>query len=204
MQLPKRYSVVKDGDSGGFGRVVHARDKWLEREIAIKILDPIRALEESEQQRFLQEAKILARLSHPNIPAIYDVVFESGSDDQEPLFQIIFDYISGQTLRAWMDENGVVPIEKAKSWFTQLASALAHAHGLGVVHRDVKPENIIIRQPTDSCCLVDWGIALSPDEVKRLTRSGYVIGTPGYMSPEQLAGEEIDHRTDIYNLGLVL
>jgi hypothetical protein len=75
---------------------------------------------------------------------------------------------------------------------------------LGIVHRDVKPENIIIRQPTESCCLVDWGIALNPDEVRRLTRSGYVIGTPGYMSPEQSAGEDIDKRTDVYNLGLVL
>jgi serine/threonine protein kinase len=205
MQLPSRYSIVKSSASGGFGRVVHARDKWLERDIAIKILDPIRALEESEQQRFLQEAKTLARLSHPNIPAIYDVVFEDADDGREPLFQIIFDYISGQTLRAWMDENGVVPIEKAKLWFTQLASALEHAHSLGVVHRDVKPENIIIRQqPSESCCLVDWGIALNPDEAKRLTKSGYVIGTPGYMSPEQLAGETIDGRTDVYNLGLVL
>ena len=204
MQLPRRYSVVKDGDSGGFGRVIHARDKWLERDIAIKILDPIRALEEAEQQRFLHEAKTLARLSHPNIPAIYDVVFEDASEGGELLFQIIFDYISGVTLRSWLDDNGVVPIEKAKLWFTQLASALAHAHSLGIVHRDVKPENIIIRQPTESCCLVDWGIALNPDEVKRLTRSGYVIGTPGYMSPEQLAGDTIDNRTDVYNLGLVL
>lgn len=204
MQLPSRYSIINSSESGGFGRVVQARDKWLERDIAIKILDPIRALEESEQQRFLQEAKILARLSHPNIPAIYDVIFED-AEENELLFQIIFDFINGQTLRSWMDENGPVPIEKAKSWFTQLASALTHAHSLGVVHRDVKPENIIIRQqPSESCCLVDWGIALNPDDARRLTKAGYVIGTPGYMSPEQLAGEEIDGRTDVHNLGLVL
>jgi serine/threonine-protein kinase len=202
MRLPERYQLLDQGESGGFGRVVRATDTWLERELAIKILDPVLALEGVQQERFLQEARTLARLSHPNIPAIYDVVFDTEVDP--PLFQLIFEYVEGQTLHAWMEDNGPVPIERAKVWFSQLASALEHAHLSNIVHRDLKPENVIIRASGETACVVDWGIALSSDEAKRLTRSGYVIGTPGYMSPEQMAGDEIDQRTDIYNLGLCL
>jgi serine/threonine-protein kinase len=202
MRLPERYRLVNSGESGGFGRVVRATDTWLQRELAIKILDPVLALEGTQQERFLQEARTLAKLSHPNIPAIYDIAFEpTGSP---PLFQIIFEYIDGQTLNGWIEDNGPVPIERTKLWFAQLSSALAHSHDLGIVHRDVKPANIIVRSNGESICLVDWGIALSADEARRLTRSGYAIGTPGYMSPEQIAGEQIDYRTDIYNLGLCL
>jgi len=95
-------------------------------------------------------------------------------------------------------------LEDARLWFTQLASALQHAHDAGIIHRDVKPANIIVRVGGESCCLVDFGIALTATDVERITKSGYVIGTPGYMSPEQESGDELDARTDIFNLGVCL
>jgi serine/threonine protein kinase len=206
MILPSRYEVVSTKGGGGFGQVVHARDRWLERDIAVKVLDPLMALEETERARFRNEARVLARMSHPNIPAIYDVIFiEAGdSEDGEAKFQLIFEYIAGETLQTYLHGEGPASLDDARRWFRQLASGLTHAHGLNIIHRDVKPANIIIRSERDSCCLVDFGIALTPDEAQRLTRTGYVVGTPGYMSPEQQAGEDLDQRTDVYNLGVCL
>jgi serine/threonine protein kinase len=182
--------------SGGFGKVRKGRDLLLERDIAIKTLDPL-AVEftEPEVERFKREARVLASLSHPNIPAIYDVDFSPGK------FSIVFQYIEGQTLRKII-EAGPVQIGTARVWFHQIASALEHAHKLGIVHRDVKPENIIITPDSESAYLVDFGIALSAEEARKLTRSGYAMGTPGYMSPEQLAGEVVDSRSDLYSLGV--
>jgi serine/threonine protein kinase len=116
----------------------------------------------------------------------------------------VFEFIAGRTLEGHLREFGAVTLEQAKQWFSQLASALQHAHGLGIVHRDVKPANIIVREPDGSCCLVDFGIALTADEAERLTKEGYVIGTPGYMSPEQMRGDDVDHATDIYSLSVCL
>ncbi|HEV2522278.1 MAG TPA: serine/threonine-protein kinase [Candidatus Acidoferrales bacterium] len=181
---------------GGFGKVRKGKDLLLERDIAIKTLDPL-AVEftEPEVERFKREARVLASMSHPNIPAIYDVVFGPGK------FNIIFQYIEGQTLRKIIDQ-GPVQIGTARVWFHQIASALEHAHKLGIVHRDVKPENIIITPDSESAYLVDFGIALSAEEARKLTRSGYAMGTPGYMAPEQLAGEVVDSRSDLYSLGV--
>ena len=183
--------------SGGFGKVRRGRDVVLERDIAIKTLDPLTVeFSEPEQERFRREARVLAKLSHPNIPAIYDVDFSSGR------FSIIFQYIEGNNLRKVIEEKGPVPIPAGRIWFNQIASALEHAHRNSIVHRDVKPENIIITPDQESAYLVDFGIALSGEELKKLTGSGYAIGTPGYMSPEQLAGETVDLRSDIYSLAV--
>ncbi len=138
---------------------------------------------------------MLASLSHPNIPAIYDVDFSPGK------FSIVFQYIEGQSLRKVIDQ-GPVQIGIARVWFHQIASALEHAHKLGIVHRDIKPENIIITPDLESAYLVDFGIALSIEDARKLTKSGYAMGTPGYMSPEQLAGDIVDSRSDIYALGV--
>lgn len=209
-RLPKhwtsRYQIIESKGAGGFGRVLRARDSWLERDIAVKVLDPLMALSEAEIKRFRQEARILAKLSHPHIPAIYDVVFETAEDSEDgtPHFQIIFEYIEGLTLREYLHDEGPAPLGTALRWFYQLASALHHAHSLKVIHRDVKPSNIVLRSGLESCSLVDFGIALSADEAERLTKRGYAIGTPGYMSPEQAAGEDVDHLTDIFSLGVCL
>ena len=140
----------------------------------------------------------MARLSHPNIPSIYDVVFRPRE------FLIIFEFIDGRNLRTVLEEEGAADVGRARTWFRQIASALEQAHDLGIVHRDIKPENIIITPDGETAYLVDWGIALSAQEVERLTGSASWIGTPGYMSPEQQAGEEVDSKSDIYSLGVTL
>lgn len=195
-----RFTVQEDlHGAGGFAKIIRGRDNDLERDIAIKVLDPLmREFNATDQQRFRQEAKILAKLSHPNIPAIYDVDFEDGR------FQIIFQFIDGQTLKQRLEESGPCEIAHVRRWFHQIAGALEHAHRNKVIHRDIKPSNIIITPEMDAAYLVDFGIALSLEDGRRLTRSGFVVGTPGYMSPEQHAGEAIDERTDIYSLGVTL
>jgi serine/threonine protein kinase len=176
-----------------------AHDKELDRDVAIKSLDPIlRAFSEAEQERFKREARTLAKLSHPKIPAVYDVEFTPEK------FDIIFQFIEGQNLRTIIDGNGPTQVGLARQWFQQIASALEHAHKNFVIHRDIKPENIIITPDMQTAYLVDFGIALSAEDAKRLTETGYVVGTMGYMSPEQLAGESVDLRTDIYSLGVTL
>lgn len=181
--------------SGGFGHVQVGKDIALERKIAVKTLDPVweQALEE-DKERFKREAKILAQLNHPNIPAIYDVVQSNDS------FEIIFQYVEGETLRKIITDD-LANIQQCRIWFDQIASALHHAHERGIIHRDVKPENLIVSPDRKHCYLVDFGIALSQEEMTRLTGSDNWIGTPGYMSPEQEEAKELDPSDDLYVLG---
>jgi serine/threonine-protein kinase len=153
---------------------------------------------EPERERFKREARILAKLSHPNIPAIYDVAFS------EHHFWILFQFIDGITLRKQIEKEGPCELGDVRRWFAQIASALDHANSLEIIHRDIKPDNIIITPNRESAYLVDFGIALSADEIRKLTQSGYAVGTPGYMSPEQNAGEQLDARSDVYSLAVTL
>jgi len=185
--------------AGGFAKVIHGKDNTLDRDIAVKVLSPlIEQSSESDKERFRREARTLAKMSHPNIPAIYDVDFNDGK------FLIIFQFIEGVTLRQIIADSGPVPINQARVWFHQLASALDYAHKLGIIHRDVKPENIIITPNKESAYLVDFGIAISAEDGRKLTKSGFVVGTQGYMSPEQQSGDPVDERTDVYALGVTL
>lgn len=183
--------------TGGFAKVIKGRDNVLERDVAVKMLNLLATkFPETDQERFRRDARILAKLSHPNIPSIYDIDFSPGK------FLIIFQFISGINLRQVIENNGPTPLGTARTWFTQIASALDHSHALGVIHRDIKPENLIIAHNKEAAYLVDFGIALTREDTKHLTEAGYVIGTPGYMSPEQQAGEELDYRSDIYSLAV--
>ena len=137
-------------------------------------------------------------MSYPNVPAIYDVHFNNDN------MYIFFEFVDGQALRELIKGEATPPLEKIRRWFTQVAAALDHAHSKGIVHRDVKPDNIIISTDHENATLVDFGIALTADDAKSLTPEGYVIGTPAYMSPEQANDEELDGRSDLYSLGITL
>ena len=184
---------------GGFGKIHKGRDHILERDIAVKVISPTgQPLEPTVAERFRREARVLAALSHPNIPSIYDVQF-----DDEGLL-ILFQFIQGRNLQQIIEEDGPCSPTQVRHWFIQIASALEHAHSLGIIHRDIKPSNIIITENRETAYLVDFGIALNKEDTAKLTESGFVIGTSGYMSQEQVAGEILDPRTDIYSLGITL
>lgn len=197
MDTEERYEVVKDSHGrGGFGKVSKHRDKFLDRFVAVKELhlsDDVEA-----QERFERESKTLAKMSHPNIPAIYDVKFSNEA------MLIYFEFLDGNSLQELISHSSFPTMEEARRWFLQVASALDHSHALGIVHRDLKPANIIISEDRHTASLVDFGIALTAGDVQRITKSGYAIGTAGYMSPEQMAGEEVDGRSDLYSLGIAL
>jgi len=197
MSISERYEIIDEAHGeGGFGKVSKRRDKELDRLVAVKQL---RLLDDSAaRERFRREAKALAKMGHPNIPAIYDVQF----GDEE--MYICFEFIEGRPLRELVKSNTIPPMDRARRWFTQVAAALEHAHGEGIIHRDVKPDNIIISSDDENATLVDFGIALTADDVKKLTKSGYAIGTPGYMSPEQTAGLDLKPSSDLYSLGITL
>ena len=199
--MSNRYEIVQQAGEGGFGRVDHARDMILERNVAIKILDPIFKAEPSpeDKDRFRREAKTLASLSHPNIPAIYDVQMSEEDSD----FKIIFEWIDGTTVNKWILEHGAMSLDQVKKWFGNISSVLSHAHSEAIIHRDIKPSNLIITKDLESCYVVDFGIALRQADLDRLT-AGSPIGTAGYMSPEQERGEELGPESDIYALAIVL
>lgn len=201
--MSSRYEVVQAAaGEGGFGRVDRAMDNELERQVAIKTLDPLFKDSPSEQdiERFRREAKALARLSHPNIPAIYDIQLSESSGE----FRIIFEWIDGRTLSRHLQDSGVLSVEVARQLFSRLCSALSHAHTQGMIHRDIKPSNILLDQDIESCYLVDFGIALRQEDLSRITDTGGRLGTPGYMSPEQERGDELTSASDIFSLGIVL
>jgi predicted Ser/Thr protein kinase len=197
MALEDRYEMLDDSHGeGGFGKVSKRRDKALDRLVAVKELRVLN--ETSARERFEREAKVLARMSHPNVPAIYDVQFSN-----DHMF-ILCEFVEGRQLRELISQDTMPSLEMARRWLIQVASGLEHAHLKGIVHRDVKPENIIISDDLENATLVDFGIALSADDAKSLTKDGYVIGTPQYMSPEQVSGDELDGRSDLYSLGITL
>jgi len=198
-----RYQIREaSAGEGGFGRIDKAKDMLLDRYVALKILDPLfkESPSQEDKERFKREAKTLASLSHPNIPAIYDVLFPETDGE----FKLIFEWIEGMTVRRFLDERGVMSLEQISRWFANICSALAHAHRKGIIHRDIKPSNLIITTNEESCYLVDFGISLRQSDWQRLTPSSQPIGTPGYMSPQRQRGEEPEACDDVYSLGIVL
>ena len=185
---------------GGMGLVYRARQRRIERYVALKVLAPEFAADPAFAERFLREAQALAKLQHPNVVTVHDFGERSGR------YFLLMKFVEGTALRRLLDDRKLTPGE-ALSLIPQICAGLHYAHDEGVVHRDIKPENIIV-QPDGNVVIVDFGLVKlldRPDEDLRLTRASQVMGTPQYMAPEQfLRPLEVDHRADIYSLGVVL
>jgi eukaryotic-like serine/threonine-protein kinase len=197
-----RYRILDEIGSGGMGVVYRARDERLDREVAVKILRPLAAHDETARKRFRQEATALSRLSHPHINTVFDFDSADGFDF------LVLELVEGQRLEGLL-EAGPLLERDAMTYGSQIAAALAAAHEAGVVHRDLKPGNVIVTG-RGTVKLLDFGLALlrpvanpSP-ETRSLTDAGYVVGTLGYMAPEQLRGQEVTGRSDLYSLGVLL
>ena len=200
------YEIVSPLGAGGMGEVYRARDDRLHRDVAIKVL-PARVARDSDAlARFEREAKAVAALSHPNILSIFDF----GSSDG--VAYVVMELLDGQTLGELL-ESGPVPPRRASALAREVAEGLAAAHGRGIVHRDLKPENVFVTK-SGHVKILDFGLATesaaksqedtsAPTE-RRLTEPGTVMGTVGYMSPEQVRGKALDHRTDVFSFGAIL
>lgn len=191
-----RYNVESLLGRGGMGTVYKARERSLDRHVALKIIPKERAQDERFVERFRREARLAARLRHPRIVSVHEV----GTMDGFHYFSM--DYIEGATLRAVVQRRRVLPAEDAISIVVEICRAVAHAHGKGIIHRDMKPENVMIDGEGD-VFVMDFGLARAIQE-PGLTVTGTIMGSPVYMSPEQLAAESLDERTDIYSIGLIL
>lgn len=196
MEIPG-YKIIREIGKGGMAAVYLAIQESLDRLVALKVMQSISTSEgENFTERFLKEGRIIAQFQHPKIITIYDF----GSHDSYHYFSM--EFLSKGTLSQRITQ-GLSP-ERALEIVKSIAEALAYAHGLGVVHRDIKPQNILFRQD-DTPVLSDFGIAKVIDtEDTRLTVPGLIIGSPTYMSPEQITGKELDNRSDLYSLGVVL
>jgi serine/threonine protein kinase len=190
------YEIVQEIGRGGMADVYLAYQHSLDRSVAIKVLPPEYARDSAFVDRFLREARTAAGLEHPHIVPIYE------ADQQAGLYYIVMRYLEGETLKELIERQGPLPLPRVLRIVGQLAEALDYAHSQDVTHRDVKPSNIFTGQ-NDHVTLADFGIARA-GEATRLTRTGTLLGTPEYMSPEQAKGGEIDWRTDIYSLGITV
>lgn len=196
--LGGRYRLEHELARGGMGTVWEAEDPRLSRTVAVKTLDPAIAVDEKLRARFRREAVAAAAVAHPNIVATYD----TGEDDG--VAYIVMELVHGTTLRSIIDREGPLPVERAVNIAYQVADALSVAHARGLVHRDVKPGNVLV-QGDGRVKVTDFGIAKAADGTgDDLTRSGMVVGTARYLAPEQVDGRTADERVDVYSLGLVL
>ena len=193
-----QYQIIEVAGKGGMAVVYKAFQPSLNRYVALKVLPDYLAQDEQFVMRFEQEARAAAALRHPNIMVIYDVGQEGGTH------YIAAEYLEGATLsQAIAVQRGPLPLPRIVNIINQLASALDFAHQRGLVHRDIKPSNAFIGAD-DHVTLMDFGIAKALQGGAQMTRTGTMVGTPEYMSPEQAEGRQIDQRSDIYSLGVML
>jgi len=191
-----RYQIIEELGKGGMGRVYRVLDKELEEEVALKLIKPEIAKDKKTIERFKNELKVARKISHRNVGRMYELMEEGG------MHFITMEYVPGQDLRGLIRQTGQLTTGKAIAIAKEICEGLDEAHRQGVVHRDLKPSNIIIDRQGNARIL-DFGIARSIAD-KGITGAGVMIGTPEYMSPEQVEGKETDQRSDIYSLGIIL
>jgi serine/threonine protein kinase len=192
-----RYDVERVIGAGGMGVVLKAHDSELNRPIAVKVLASHLAHVGAARERFAREGRAAAAVVHEHVVAIYNVE----SDGEMPF--LVMQYVPGRSLQSRVDAEGPLAVEEILRIGMQAASGLAAAHAQGLVHRDVKPSNILLEESVERAVLTDFGLARTMDDAS-LTHTGVLAGTPHYMSPEQATGAAIDHRSDLFSLGSVL
>src|SRR5438093_9711245 len=195
--IADRYELEELCGTGGMSSVFRAHDRQLERDVAIKILHEHFADDPEYLERFRREARAVARLSHPNIVTVID-----RGDDGGRQF-IVFEHVEGKNLKDVVTASGPLPIRRALELALQVAHGLAFAHAHGLVHRDVKPQNVLLNGDGQAK-VTDFGIARSLDVERGVTQTGTVMGTSNYLSPEQANGKPVTPATDVYSLGVVL
>ncbi len=198
-RLGDRYQLERELGRGGMGAVYLARERRLDRPVALKVLPADLAASAELRERFLRETRTAASFSHPNIVPVHSV------EEGDGLLAFAMGYIEGESLAARVRRTGPLGVREVVRLLQDVAYALAYAHGRGVVHRDIKPDNVMIERATGRALVMDFGIAreIAPPAARPgLTRVGEVVGTPEFMSPEQASGDVVDGRSDLYSLGL--
>jgi eukaryotic-like serine/threonine-protein kinase len=196
-RLPSRYRVIEEVGQGGMAVVYKAHDETLKREVAVKVLHAHLLSETESKTRLEREAQAVAKLHHDNIVQIFDY-----SGDNAGASYIVTEFIEGQTLKQFIANRKPPPPEVAALIAIEVGGALMHAHSLGIIHRDVKPENVMVRKD-GLLKLMDFGVAQIMD-LERMTVTGQLLGSPAYMAPETLEGKQLDVRTDVFSVGIML
>src|SRR3981081_568162 len=194
--LNGRYLLEARIGTGGMSTVYRALDETLQRQVAIKLMNREIPADSDQLERFRGEARAVAQLSHPHIVGVID----AGEDEGRPY--IVFEFVEGETLKERIRRHGRLEISEAVAYAIEIARALGAAHARHIVHRDVKPQNVLIDEE-GSAKVTDFGIARTPDE-EGLTADGRVLGTTDYVSPEQALGQPVTGQSDLYSLGVVL
>ena len=195
--LNERYRVRRIIGGGGFGTVYLVEDTVVREDMVLKVLSPQLSLDANMIRRFVQELRLTRRISHPNVIRIYDLIDLGGAQ------AISMEHFEGRDLGSVMRQEGPLSVERTMFIVQQVLDGLEAAHATGIVHRDIKPANILVGEG-DFVKLVDFGLAMVAQSTRsRLTQSGILVGTPEYISPEQITGQEVDGRTDLYSLGIV-
>src|SRR4030081_3038425 len=194
--LNGRYRLEARIGAGGMSTVYRALDETLQRQVAIKLLNRAVSPDSAQLERFRREARAVAQLSHPHVVGVID----AGEDEGRPY--IVFEYVEGETLKERIRRHGRLEIAEAVAYAIEIARALGAAHARHIVHRDVKPQNVLIDEE-GSAKVTDFGIARTLDE-EGLTADGRVLGTTDYVSPEQALGQPVTGQSDLYSLGIVL
>ncbi|MBL8148535.1 MAG: serine/threonine protein kinase, partial [Blastocatellia bacterium] len=199
-KMVAQYRIIEALGKGGMGKVCKAVDTKLDRTVVLKLLARDLLTNENARRRFMREARLASVLDHPNICTIYEI------EEVDGFYYIAMQYVEGQTLKKAIN-NKPLPSKALLSIALQIADAIAAAHDKGVIHRDIKPQNIMLT-PRGQVKVLDFGLAKSLNETsqqsRELTEQGQSLGTPAYMSPEQAHGQRVDRRTDIFSFGVVL